>query len=119
MKNRAWLGKMLSVGASALATATLASTAQAQIIKYSNSGTAYWDGDPGPITDTFWTSGQYKYDPDGYMERNYRDTDTYHEMTVYADHAGKANCVFRKRVVVSNWEFNHPILRVCRKPPKD
>ena len=42
-----------------------------------------------------------------------------HLMTVIGDHAGKANCVFRQRVPVSTWEFQHPILRVCRAPPKD
>lgn len=109
---------MLVVGAFALAAVMLASPAEAQKVKYAN-GTAYWDGDPGPIDDTFWTSGQYKYDPNGYMERNYRDPDSYHLMTIYADHAGKENCVFRRRVVVSTWDFNHPIVRVCRKPPKD
>jgi hypothetical protein len=40
-------------------------------------------------------------------------------MTVYADHAGKQNCVFRKRVTISTWDFQHPYLRVCRTPPKD
>ena len=82
-------------------------------------GERYWDGDPGPITDTYWTSVQYKYDPNGYLERNWRDPDQLHEMTVYADHAGKQNCVFRKRVTISTWDFQHPDLRVCRTPPKD
>jgi hypothetical protein len=78
-------------------------------------GESYWSGDPGPIDPgSYWTSGQYKYDPNGYMERNRFDSDQNRLMTVYAEHSGRARCVFRARVVVSNWDFNHPYLRVCR-----
>ena len=83
------------------------------------SGQAFWEGDPGPITDSYWTSGQYKYDPNGYMERNWRDPDQLHLMTVIGNHAGKTNCVFRRRVTITTWDFQHPILRVCRARPKD
>ncbi len=76
-------------------------------------GERYWDGDPGPISDTFWTSGQYKYDPNGYMERYVRQDDLNRLMTVYAAHSGGGRCVFRKRVVISAWDSQHPILRVC------
>jgi hypothetical protein len=51
--------------------------------------------------------------------RNFRDADQYHLMTVIGPHPGKENCVFRRRVGVSDWEFRHPILRVCRTPPND
>jgi hypothetical protein len=89
--------------------------AQAQSMKTVN-GEAYWDVDPGPIDPgSFWTSGQYKYDPNGYMERYARQSEQVHEMTVYADHAGKERCVFRKRVINSSWESQHPYLRVCRR----
>lgn len=81
-------------------------------------GQSFWDEDPGPVSDPFWTQGQYKYDPNGYLERSWFDPD-YHPMTVIGEHSGKANCVFRKRVTVSDWEIQHPILRVCRTPPKD
>ncbi|MGO9429617.1 hypothetical protein [Rhodoblastus sp.] len=119
MQNRAWFVKISLVGAYALMAASLASPAQAQNIKTAN-GTAYWDKDPGPIDPgSYWTSGQYKYDPNGYMERNWRDPDQFHLMTLYADHAGKQNCVFRRRVVVSTWDFQHPYLRVCRRPQTD
>ncbi len=78
-------------------------------------GERYWSGDPGPIDPgSYWTSGQYKYDPNGYLERNRFDSDQNRLMTVYAEHSGKERCVFRARVVVSNWDFNHPYLRVCR-----
>jgi hypothetical protein len=118
MKNRAWFPKILLAGVAAL-VAAMASPAQAQKMRYAN-GTAYWDVDPGPIDPgAYWTSGLYKYDPNGYLERNWRDSDQVHEMTVYADHAGKQNCVFRKRVTISTWDFQHPYLRVCRKPQKD
>ena len=117
MKNRVWIVKTCLVGAVALCGAALASSpaAWAQNIKTVN-GTPYWDVDPGPIDPgAYWTSGLYKYDPNGYLERNWRDPDQVHDMTVYANHSGKANCVFRKRVAVSTWDFNHPYLRVCRK----
>jgi hypothetical protein len=94
-----------------------AAPAQAQNMKIVQ-GQAYWDEDPGPIYDSYWVSGQYKYDPNGYMERNWRDPEV-HRMTVFANHAGNANCVFRKRVQISDWDFYHPVLRVCRAPPKD
>ena len=81
-------------------------------------GQAFWDEDPGPITEPYWTQGQYKYDPNGYLLRDRWDPE-YHPMTVIGEHSGKANCVFRQRVTVTTWEFEHPILRVCRKPPND
>lgn len=104
----------------ALAVAFLlsgATTAGAQSMRVAG-GQAYWEGDPGPINEPYWTQGQYKYDPNGYLERGWRDPE-YHPMTVIGEHSGKANCVFRKRVVISTWEFQHPILRVCRTPPRD
>ncbi len=79
-------------------------------------GQAYWRGDPGPIDPgPFWDSGQYKYDPNGYMDRINRSADQMHEMIVFADHSGKARCVFRKRVVVENWDYYHPYIQVCRR----
>jgi hypothetical protein len=81
-------------------------------------GQSYWEGDPGPISDPYWTSGQYKFDPNGYMQRNWWDPE-YHPMTVFGDHSGKENCVFRRRVQITSWDFQHPILRICRTPPKD
>lgn len=106
-------------GGIVLAAAALAiAPAQAQQQR-SLQGESFWEGDPGPITDSYWTSGQYKYDPNGYMERNWRDPDQMHLMTVIGDHAGKTNCVFRRRVTITTWDFNHPILRVCRARAKD
>ncbi len=81
-------------------------------------GQSYWEGPPGPITDPYWTSGQYKYDPNGYMERSRWDLE-YRPMTVIGPHAGNENCVFRRRVQISSWDYQHPILRICRKPPGD
>jgi hypothetical protein len=81
-------------------------------------GQSYWEGPPGPITDPYWTSGQYKYDPNGYMERSRWDPE-YHSMTVIGPHSGTENCVFRRRVQITSWDYQHPILRVCRAPPKD
>ncbi len=81
-------------------------------------GQSYWEGPPGPVTDPYWTSGQYKYDPNGYMERSRWDPE-YHPMTVIGLHAGKENCVFRRRVQITSWDYRHPFLRVCRTPPKD
>jgi hypothetical protein len=81
-------------------------------------GQSYWEGPPGPVTDPYWTSGQYKYDPNGYMLRSRWDPE-YHPMTVIGPHAGNENCVFRRRVQISDWDYRHPFLRVCRAPPKD
>jgi hypothetical protein len=103
------------VGASSFAAAT-ASPAQARHVKTVD-GQSYWTGDPGRIDPgSYWTSGLYKYDPNGYMESSRNDQ--LHEMTIYADHAGKENCVFRERVAVTNWEFSHPYVRVCRVPER-
>jgi hypothetical protein len=81
-------------------------------------GESFWEGDPGPVTDPYWTQGQYKYDPNGYLLRNWRDADQLHLMTVIGPHSGKENCVFRRRVTVSSWESRHPFIRVCRTPPR-
>ncbi len=92
-----------------------APAAQAQSMK-TVSGETYWDEDPGTIDPgSFWSGGQYKHDPNGYLERYARQGDMVHEMTVYADHAGKERCVFRKRVINTGWESAHPYLRVCRR----
>ena len=95
-----------------LPAAALAQTGHMKVVN----GEAYWDVDPGPIDPgSYWTSGLYKYDPNGYMERQGgRDPEPPHEMTVYADHSGKERCVFRQRVTNSDWEMRHPYLRVCR-----
>ena len=78
-------------------------------------GERYWSGDPGPIDPgSYWTSGQYKYDPNGYMERNRFESDQNRLMTVYAEHSVKPRCVFRQRVMITNWDLQHPYLRVCR-----
>ncbi len=78
-------------------------------------GQSFWRGDPGPVDPgPYWTSGQYKYDPNGYLDRVNRWGEPIYDMTVYADHTGRARCVFRKRVVVDSWEFDHPLIRVCR-----
>ncbi len=114
MINRAWaLARIVAVSALAAAPGFAAPAGNIRTID----GTAFWDGDPGPINPgSFWTSGQYKYDPNGYLERNARDPDQMHLMTLYGAHSGRENCVFRRRVAVTTWDFNHPYLRVCRHP---
>jgi hypothetical protein len=100
--------------ASALLSGALPATAQPGGIRIVN-GQAYWEGDPGPVQpDSYWTGDAYKYDPHNYNGRYNREPGIYDE-TVYADHEGKERCVWRKRVINSNWEFQHPFLRVCRK----
>ena len=97
-----------------IGAATLASDARGQVRTVN--GVSYYDVDPGPIDPgTFWTSGQYKYDPNGYMDRGRWDAGV-RVMTVFASHAGGANCVFRKRVIIDDWDSRHPYLRVCRRP---
>ena len=112
--------RFLTVGILALVAASPSygsGAASAENIRTAG-GQSYWEGPPGPVTDPYWTSGQYKYDPYGYMERSRWDPE-YHPMTVIGPHSGKENCVFRRRVQITSWDYQHPILRVCRKPPKD
>ncbi|MCW2274319.1 hypothetical protein GJ654_09495 [Rhodoblastus acidophilus] len=105
--------RLSTVCVALIGAATLASEARAQI--RTANGVAYYDVDPGPIDPgTFWTSGQYKYDPNAYMDRTRWDAGR--PMKVYAPHAGKTNCVFRQRVVFDDWDFRHPYVQVCRKP---
>ena len=99
----------------AMALFAVAPAAEAARIKVAD-GEAYWDEDPGAIDPgPFWTSGQYKYDPNGYLDRYPRNAEQVRNMTVYADHAGKERCVFRKRLITTNWDYEHPYLRVCRR----
>jgi hypothetical protein len=100
------------VGASSLAAAT-ASPAQAQHVKTVD-GQSYWTGDPGPVApSSFWTGGEYKYDPNHYLAY-WGDDPQDNVDVVHADHTRGARCVWRKRVVNSDWEFEHPYLLVCR-----
>lgn len=107
------LGVVLAV-AGANAGASPAWAAGARVVQ----GQAFWDEDPGPVSDPFWTSGLYRVDPDGNMNRVWRDPMP-NTPTVIGAHEGKANCVFRRRVIVSASDQLHPILRLCRKPPQD
>jgi hypothetical protein len=97
----------------AIAAFVAPSVAGAQSMRIVN-GQAYWRGDPGPIDPgAFWTGGEFQYDPQHYLGSRGSDAANYLDV-VYADHAGKERCVWRKRVVNSNWDFQHPYLRVCR-----
>jgi hypothetical protein len=92
----------------------LAATPAAQAEMRTVGGQAYWTGDPGPVEPgAYWASGQYKYDPDHYLSY-YGDSPQDYTMVVHANHMGAANCVWRKRVVNTDWEFRHPYLMVCR-----
>ena len=107
--------KLAVVSAIALTGPALAATqpALAQSMKVVN-GQAYWRGDPGPITPgPFWSGGESRYDPNHYLGFWGSDPADYTDV-VYADHSGSARCVWRKRVVNSNWEFHHPYVKVCR-----
>ena len=77
-------------------------------------GQSYWRGDPGPINPgSFWDGGQYKYDRNHYSS-SYSTSALLYTDVVYANHSGSARCVWRQRVVNSDWEFRHPYLKVCR-----
>ncbi len=115
MKRQFTLLKTAGASAAILAVAGFAAPtlAQAQSMRTVD-GQAYWRGDPGPIDPgAFWDSGEYKYDPHHYLGYWSSDPADYTDV-VYAEHAGSARCVFRKRVVNSNWEHMHPYLKVCR-----
>lgn len=97
-----------------LSTLPFAASQTAQAGMRVVSGQAYWEGDPGPVNPwAYWTSGQYAYDPHHYNSWFGSEPQTF-KMTVYAEHTGEARCVWRSRVINSNWEFRHPYLRVCR-----
>ncbi len=103
----------LSAAVLAIAAFAAAPSAKAQSVRHAG-GQAYWSGNPGPVDPgAFWDSGEYKYDPNHYLSDWSRDQADYSDV-VYAPHRGPARCVWRKRVVNSEWEFQHPYLRVCR-----
>ncbi len=114
MKHRLGIAKSAAVSAAMLAVTALAATpVQAQSMRMVN-GQAYWRGDPGPIDPgAFWNGGEYRYDPHHYLGYWSQDPADYTDV-IYADHAGPARCVWRKRVVNSNWEYMHPYVKVCR-----
>ncbi len=107
--------KLAVLSAAVLTGAALAATqpALAQSMRVVN-GQAYWRGDPGQVSPgAFWTGGEYKNDPNHYLGYWSTDPADYTDV-VYADHSGGARCVWRKRVVNSDWEFHHPFVKVCR-----
>jgi hypothetical protein len=111
-KMKRWSGfATVAVAAAAVSLVTL-SPAMAQHVRYAQ-GQAYWSGDPGPIDPgSFWEGGQYKYDPNHYLSYYGREPQDFLPV-VYARHSGPRGCVWRKRVVNSNWEFHHPYIKVC------
>ncbi len=106
--------KTLTIALAAFIAATTGVVASAQAAMRFVDGQAYWGGDPGPVAPgAFYESGQAKFDPHHYMSW-YGDEPQDFKMVVYAAHSGSARCVWRMRVVNSNWEFHHPYLMVCR-----
>jgi len=114
MKTPSTLVSLAAASFAALAIAAVdVSSAQAQSMR-TVQGQSYWRGDPGPVApDSYWSGGQYKYDANHYLSYYGSDPQGYSEV-VYADHAGTARCVWRKRVLNSNWEYHHPYVKVCR-----
>jgi hypothetical protein len=115
MKSRFGKAKAAAVSAAALAMAVFATTspAQAQHVRTVD-GQSYWTGDPGPVAPgSFWADGEYKYDPNHFLAYWAEDPQDYADV-VHADHEGAARCVWRKRVVNSDWEYEHPYLRIRR-----
>ena len=114
MKRQSVLLKRAALFVAVLSTIPFAVLRPAQAEQRVVNGQAYWEGDPGPIDPgPYWTSGQRKYDRHHYMSWYGKDPQDY-RMTVYAEHSGKARCVWRRRVINTEWEFQHPYLRVCR-----
>lgn len=108
-----WFGVAKTATAFAVIALAASAPAQAQSMRTIN-GQAFWRGDPGPVAPgAFWDGGEYKYDPHHYLGYWSSDPADYVDV-VYADHAGKERCVWRKRVVNSDWEHMHPYLKVCR-----
>jgi hypothetical protein len=105
--------RLAAASVAALAAAAIAPAAQAQSVRVVH-GQAFWTGDPH-VSDagSFWSSGQYRYDPHHYLDY-YGSEPANFSNVVYAEHSGRAHCVFRKRVENSNWEHQNPYLMVCR-----
>ncbi len=104
----------LSIVGLALATFAAPPSAEAQAVRNVD-GQAYWSGNPGAVDPgSFWDSGEYRYDPHHFLGYWSGDPADYSDV-VYADHAGRARCVWRKRVTNTEWDFQHPYLRVCRR----
>jgi hypothetical protein len=103
---------MVAMMTAAVGLACLAAPAAAGIRTVQ--GQTFWTGDPGPVDPgNFYSSGQAQADPHHYLSYYGGDPQDY-KMVIYAEHTGAARCVWRKRVVNSNWEFRHPYLMVCR-----
>ncbi len=115
MKQSFGIVKAATSSAAALVVVSFTATqpAQAQHMRTVD-GQSYWQGDPGPINPgTFWEGGQYKYDPHHYSSNRSAGAMLITDV-VYASHSGSARCVWRQRVVNSDWEFRHPYVQVCR-----
>lgn len=104
----------LSAAVLAIAAVAAAPSARAQNVRIVD-GQAYWTGNPGLVDPgAFWESGEYKYDPNHYLGDWSSDQADYLDV-VFADHRGRARCVWRERVVNTNWDYQHPYLKVCRR----
>jgi hypothetical protein len=114
MKRSFTILQIAAASAAVLAVAAFAPPpAKAQSMRTVD-GQAFWRGDPGPIDPgTFWSGGEYQHDPHHYLD-NSRTSPAAYSDVVYAEHSGKERCVWRKRVVNSGWEHQHPYLMVCR-----
>ncbi len=105
--------------AAAAATYVVVAATPAQAVERIVDGQAYWSGPPAGGDPTawgvapYWAGGQYKYDPYHYSANYTEDAQTYSD-TVYAPHAGSSRCVWRQRVLNTEWEYRHPYIRVCR-----
>jgi hypothetical protein len=76
-------------------------------------GQTFWTGDPGPgAPGPYYESGQQRFDPHHYLSWYGEDPQDY-KMIVHAPHSGNERCVWRKRVITTNWEFRHPFILVC------
>ena len=108
---KCWVG--LAKTAVVAAGATLATLHPAAAGMRTVDGQSYWTGNPGPIDPgAFYDGGQYQYDPHHYLSWYGTDPQDY-RMTVYAPHSGGARCVWRRRVINTDWEFRHPYIQVC------
>jgi hypothetical protein len=107
------LGSGLARIAAVAATASFVMIAPAAAAMRTVDGQNFWTGDPGPVDPgAYYESGQERYDPHHYLSWYGSDPQNY-KMTVYGPHSGPTRCVWRKRVINSDWEFRHPYIRVC------
>ncbi len=95
----------------ALALASQSAPASAQHLIWAN-GQAYWSGPTYGRGGAYLSGGERAFNKNYYTPNGYGDPQDYTDV-VYHSHRGRQLCVWRKRVLVNDYEFFHPYVLVC------